>query len=217
MSSANFLPFCTGGIISSIVCFPVEFVFAFRADFRLAPSQWQTSLQSDDVSRRLGANLELALTFILLTWLPPPFRSPSERGLQGSVHRRHQIGRVSCATPSWGHQHVSQWEEGLFRVLANHGIDCIPPVSLLQYNYYPNSLPTGKCGCKLELVIFKLLAFLSNFPQLNAARSHWWLVTPSAIILTLISMTLRCGKFNNYHVAVFSKYVEPWQEFLFGI
>ena len=116
MSSANFLPFCTGGIISSIVCFPFEFVFAFRADFRLAPSQWETSLQSNDVSHRLGANLELALTFILLTWLPPPFRSPSERGLQGSVHRRHQIGRVSCATPSWGHQHVSQWEEGLFRV-----------------------------------------------------------------------------------------------------
>ena len=35
----------------------------FRADFRLAPSQWGTSLQSNAVSHWLGANLESALAF----------------------------------------------------------------------------------------------------------------------------------------------------------
>ena len=33
----------------------------FRADSRLAPSQWETSLQSNAVSHWLGANLESAL------------------------------------------------------------------------------------------------------------------------------------------------------------
>ena len=33
----------------------------YRADFRFAPSQWETSLQSNAVSHWLGTNLELAL------------------------------------------------------------------------------------------------------------------------------------------------------------
>ena len=36
----------------------------FRADSRLPPSQWETSLQSNAVSHWLGANLESALLFI---------------------------------------------------------------------------------------------------------------------------------------------------------
>ena len=35
----------------------------FRADSRFAPSQWETSLQSNAVSHWLGANLESALQF----------------------------------------------------------------------------------------------------------------------------------------------------------
>ena len=35
-----------------------------RADFRLAPSQWETSLQSNAVSHWLGANLKSALLLI---------------------------------------------------------------------------------------------------------------------------------------------------------
>ena len=35
-----------------------------KADFRLAPSQGETSLQSNGVSHRLGANLESALYYI---------------------------------------------------------------------------------------------------------------------------------------------------------
>ena len=35
----------------------------FRADSRLAPSQWETSLQSNAVSHWLGADLESALIF----------------------------------------------------------------------------------------------------------------------------------------------------------
>ena len=37
----------------------------YRADFRLAPSQWETSLQSNAVSHWLGANLESALWYIV--------------------------------------------------------------------------------------------------------------------------------------------------------
>ena len=36
----------------------------YRADSRLAPSQWETSLQSNAVSHWLGANLESALQYI---------------------------------------------------------------------------------------------------------------------------------------------------------
>ena len=34
---------------------------AYRADSKLAPSQWETALLCNDVSHWLGANLELAL------------------------------------------------------------------------------------------------------------------------------------------------------------
>ena len=45
-----------------------------RADSRLAPSQWETALQSNAVSHWLGANLELALTChpVLANKLSPP-------------------------------------------------------------------------------------------------------------------------------------------------
>ena len=39
----------------------VSMPFPRRADFRLAPSHWETSLQSNAVSHWLGANLESAL------------------------------------------------------------------------------------------------------------------------------------------------------------
>ena len=38
--------------------------YSTRADFRFAPSQWETSLQSNTVSHWLGANLESALNVI---------------------------------------------------------------------------------------------------------------------------------------------------------
>ena len=38
---------------------------SIRADSRLAPSQWETSLQSNDVSHWLGANLESDLDMIM--------------------------------------------------------------------------------------------------------------------------------------------------------
>ena len=41
------------------------------ADSRLAPSQWETSLQSNAVSHWLGANLESALC-LYLVWLKTP-------------------------------------------------------------------------------------------------------------------------------------------------
>ena len=54
----------------------------FRADSRLAPSQWETLLQSNTISHWLGANLETALIFGWITicllavlcksWTPSP-------------------------------------------------------------------------------------------------------------------------------------------------
>ena len=40
-----------------------------RADSRFAPSQWETSLQTNAVSHWLGANLELALHYLSQCWL----------------------------------------------------------------------------------------------------------------------------------------------------
>ena len=38
----------------------------YRSDFRFAPSQWETALLCNDVSRWLGANLESALLYIIV-------------------------------------------------------------------------------------------------------------------------------------------------------
>ena len=43
--------------------FQVASIIITRADSRLAPSQWETSLQSNEVSHWLGANLESALYY----------------------------------------------------------------------------------------------------------------------------------------------------------
>ena len=40
----------------------------YRDDFRIAPSQWETSLQSNGVSHWLGANLKSALYIIKNPW-----------------------------------------------------------------------------------------------------------------------------------------------------
>ena len=46
--------------------------YSFRADYRLAPSQWETALLCNDFSHWLGANLESPLPFIyhgdVMTW-----------------------------------------------------------------------------------------------------------------------------------------------------
>ena len=47
-------------------CGYISFFRKFRVDSRLAPSQWETSLQSNAVSHWLGANLESALD--INTW-----------------------------------------------------------------------------------------------------------------------------------------------------
>ena len=48
-----------------------------RADSRLAPSQWETSLQSNGVSDWLDANLESALSYYhICWWLGGPFNTP---------------------------------------------------------------------------------------------------------------------------------------------
>ena len=44
------------GIITQMICY-------IRADSMLAPSQWETPLESNDISHWLGANLESALLY----------------------------------------------------------------------------------------------------------------------------------------------------------
>ena len=47
---------------------PANFYSIYRADSWLAPSQWETSLQSNAVSHWLGANLESALMHANAAW-----------------------------------------------------------------------------------------------------------------------------------------------------
>ena len=57
-----------------------------RADSRLAPSQWETSLQSNDVSHWLSANLESALLYAV-----PPSDSDKLNRLLGACLSRCQL------------------------------------------------------------------------------------------------------------------------------
>ena len=51
------------------VCLNPDYCWVHRADSRLAPSQWETLLQSNTGSHWLGANLESALSTCSLTYL----------------------------------------------------------------------------------------------------------------------------------------------------
>ena len=69
-----------------------------RADSRFAPSQWETSLQSNTVSHWLGANLESALYNMMLyhmiwctTWLRPRLL-----GVQTLVILNHVKKIIEC-------------------------------------------------------------------------------------------------------------------------
>ena len=61
MCKVNSITFTTNTPIKHFQCM---LCILFRADSRLAPSQWETSLQSNTVSHWLGANLESALPLI---------------------------------------------------------------------------------------------------------------------------------------------------------
>ena len=63
----------------------------FRADFRLAPSQWETSLQSNAVSHWLGANLETALHFTHMIGISPWEKSPDVLGVFSPLSYAHYI------------------------------------------------------------------------------------------------------------------------------
>ena len=62
--------------VSGLLVGSLELAISYRAHSRLAPSQWETSLQSNAVSHWLGANLESALSspwrwtlwFLLQMW-----------------------------------------------------------------------------------------------------------------------------------------------------
>ena len=65
MSSARWQPFCSGLKLLNVISIKSMrcIIIHFRADSRLAPSQWETSLQSNGISHWLGVNLESALHF----------------------------------------------------------------------------------------------------------------------------------------------------------
>ena len=80
ISQLWFPDICMNGIVEEhhgnigLMMFPFPFLIWIRADSRLAPNQWETSLLSNDVSHWLGANLESAI------WMPSPAIWPvSER------------------------------------------------------------------------------------------------------------------------------------------
>ena len=70
-----------------------------RADSRLAPSQWETSLQSNAVSHWLGANLESAL-WCVLTMTRNVDTSTGERKKSTSTDD------CTCCIPARRHVHI---------------------------------------------------------------------------------------------------------------
>ena len=57
-----------------------------RADFRFAPSQWETLLQSNAVSHWLGTNLESALIDIPMRFSPGHVTSHERYGVSNHQH-----------------------------------------------------------------------------------------------------------------------------------
>ena len=43
--------------------------YLYMTDSRFAPSQWETALLCNDVSHRLGTNLESAMLYIIITFV----------------------------------------------------------------------------------------------------------------------------------------------------
>ena len=73
--------------------------FIFRADSRLAPSQWETSLQSNAVSHWLGANLESSLILLCSIQTTIPLTTLGELAI--GPHRSIHLISVLEITFNW--------------------------------------------------------------------------------------------------------------------
>ena len=99
-------------------CCNMDMVWYIRADSRFAPSQWETSLQSNAVSHWLGANLESALYIVILhTWCSVTGRTSSLNSLKTpniSLLRGSWCieAETKWRTISWRHfqMHVLEWK-----------------------------------------------------------------------------------------------------------
>ena len=63
----------------------VNFIWYYRADSKFAPSQWETSLQSNPVSRWRGANLESAL-YQIVSWAGSQHQSDNISTVYNLIH-----------------------------------------------------------------------------------------------------------------------------------
>ena len=105
-----------------------------RADSRLAPSQWQTSLQSNAVSHCLGANLESVL-YHLIDWLGLMFMytpvwwvcllwSRLKIYIDGLVQERRNSSALaielclSCTNLDMACDHLTQHQDPMFILLG---------------------------------------------------------------------------------------------------
>ena len=72
----------------------------YRADSRLAPSQWETALQSNAISHWLAANLESALKYFLTHCRPKKLLHAQKDDLyqQGlhELHETHKLAEQVC-------------------------------------------------------------------------------------------------------------------------
>ena len=84
----------------------------YRADSRVAPSQWETSLQSNAVSHWLGANLGSAL----LSMLP-----------NQALPRQQAQAKTRC---EWPHTSVNSWD--IDSLVWNHGISNAWTLEILE-------------------------------------------------------------------------------------
>ena len=76
----------------------------FRVDSRLVPSQWETSLQSNAVSHRLGANIESAR--MLLTQDYVKYKSSVNRKYNAKINNTVLISKTKLNTNLYVHVHA---------------------------------------------------------------------------------------------------------------
>ena len=171
-----------GNIIQDFGCAPsLPLPYLLGADSRLAPSQWETSLQCNAMSHWLGANLESA---VLLT------RVPSRERWRRRRRCRHPCSRSSCGAGC-----TSRWQErslrGRMDKVTSGWKGCRGNTSGMRMN----------CTVMIHAKHADVMArkrfpcywpFVRGIHRSPLVSPHWELVT-QPLIFSLMSSKTNCG------------------------
>ena len=120
-----------------------------RADSRLAPSQWETSLQSNAVSHLLGANLESALYSVLIGHLRNR-ATQTERTLDTTI--TSLLGQNDVATSFWrNHDVLLRHVSVEARFCTCHYCTVVVTCAKICWDHIPWISNTWTCACVVGL------------------------------------------------------------------